>query len=665
MFHNKNGLLYSKFNDSNQIELIQIDLNNYLQLSSMKNNQTKVIIIPINSKSRLIKYSFFDEALMVVLENEILFYENYNDKKGVISSSYNFVKEDNSKTKIAQIVPLQKYIVSFGKIIHLIRILNKTRIIIQTYRMQSISIHSILLWETNEDFTGENISLTCRVNYDMTFSSMSLSSSFAIQSFVLPFMENEIIANHQLFFGQSDPATIIKTWALNGVIIIAFSKKGKQCLAILNKINPSRTFELKEIEHCLIDHIALLSLTNHIFVFCDNKTIAIYHVNTSINDIKYINKLDYNKETEYLLKHKALKINGNILLTAFNTINQLKLIALNKEMNNIDKEEYIMKDYFFSLNHDMVVKQINNDYCIKIIKEKHCEVMNTLFYNTMINSIKFIEGLTVIVYSNKIELIVGKGINSKTKPMSIIDYCQKDITILDYDLCFIKTQLFFFVLLIDNNSEHRHIVLFQFNNNHQHPTIIGNKNNKTTRNQTLYFTYSNDDNVTVNTLIDSSKVINNISLISSYHLLIMISQYGEIESYSYDENGSIALLYHFTFSFYNCEITEMKNEFENESDLNNIFRLDSQLHLLSSYIFIDAFVFKETVKTISNETPLFNEQFMIVVVNCGLIIFKLITNTYTGIRKIFFYDQINKESAKGFNRDSIYYNGKSKRFCLK
>jgi hypothetical protein len=151
--------------------------------------------------------------------------------------------------------------------------------------------------------------------------------------------------------------------------------------------------------------------------------------------------------------------------------------------------------------------------------------------------------------------------------------------------------------------------------------------------------------------IDKRLLICSIHLIPNTCKFILFSDYGVIRIYEHDSYCNTELLYEFTYSSHLCEVSTLRNSYDNIDDLIKLFEIDITKKVLDRYTFLACIEIDSR-----NES-----KYLVLVLNYGVVIFETLLDPFTGLKCFKYHQQI------GFNENykSVDLDGKGGELLIK
>jgi hypothetical protein len=135
--------------------------------------------------------------------------------------------------------------------------------------------------------------------------------------------------------------------------------------------------------------------------------------------------------------------------------------------------------------------------------------------------------------------------------------------------------------------------------------------------------------------IDKKLLIENLFLIPNSDKIILFSAYGNIQIYEYDFDLNLQLVYEFCYSSHLCQVSLLRNEYDNREDLIKLFELDIENKVFDRYILHNCFIIE------NYNYDEYEVSFIALVLNYGIVFFESLIDKFTLLSKFKYSQQIS------------------------
>ena len=598
-------------------EKYNLDKENFIR----KINSSFDIDLALLDSQYLYHKLFKDDSFILMGNSSIILFPNiFKVNKDILSTKISFYYEKQYKINSYQINQ-DKYIITNGKSIIVIE-KNKKLLISKTFnRLNNIAIISVInSEEKNDKFSGYSIMIQCLVSYENINNSRDnvKKGSVCIQNFILPQFENDIIIDFRLVYFSLDDNKLYQIYKRKIIIFVKNNNIFYYSMSNNENINNNSINKIDGIQNENIDYIKVKD--EYLFVFYQNSYINIYKIETNDNNklievqLKNIQKLDYNKTNNIILKRKIFynKKDNAIFIYYIDYLYEQYFfyhIINNKEKIIVDEIKLNMKNKIYIPINCIKIK-INNTI-IYYISKKHSVIFNKYFYNKLIINFRFFHQeknnnktlILMLTNESKIEIYNFDNKSKKVKHIKYIIHLEYTFNnVIDY-------------LMINEN----YILLLNINSN--------------TNLLELSKISLNDVKENSICLIESSIAYNNLYYVKELSLLFINSNYGEISIYNIDSNCNIEFIQGFNYGYSSSDIIKIKNSLT-EKDFSKLFIYDLIAKRLKTFNLID-------IHHVINykENELFFFHLIIFLYKEIFITIIVMENKYTLMKKVLFGKQ--------------------------
>ena len=599
-----------------KIENIALDKNNFFG----KLNSTNNIDLSILDSQYLYHKLFIDNSFIFMGNTSIKLFPNiFKDSNDILTTKISFYYEKKYKINSYQINK-DRYIIINGKSIILLE-KNKKLLKSKVYnRLNNIAIISVIKAEEEKDkFSGYLTKIQCLVSYENfdNNKNTNIPGSICIQNFILPQFENDVIIDFRLVYFNLDENKLYQIYQDKLIIFLNNNTIFYFLITVQEASNDVNNNKILGIENEIIDNIKIKE--DYLFIFSNNTNINIFKININADnkiEIKKIQKLEYNKNKNILLKRKIF-YNSNDKIFFVYYIDYLFReyffsFTFNNNKENITINEIkLNKENQIYFPNTCIKRKINNNI-IYYIDKKHSVIFNTNFYNKLIINFKFFHQnknfnktlLLLLTNKSQIEIINFDYKNRKLKNLIYIIHLQFDYrNVIDYIM--INEN---YILMLNINAENNSLELTKID--------LKSENNNSTR------------------LIESKIAYNNLYYIKELNLLFINSNYGEISVYNIDSRCNLEFIQGFNYGFSSSEIIKIKNSLS-EKDFSKLFMYDLIAKKLKTFSLVN------THHVLNyKENELFFFHLIIFLYKEIFIVFIVMENKYTLIKKVLFGKQI-------------------------
>ena len=599
-------------------EKYNLDKENFIR----KINSSFDIDLAVLDSQYLYHKLFKDDSFILMGNSSIILFPNiFKVNKDILSTKISFYYEKQYKINSYQINQ-DKYIITNGKSIIVIE-KNKKLLISKTFnRLNNIAIISVInSEEKNDKFSGYSIMIQCLVSYENINNSRDnvKKGSVCIQNFILPQFENDIIIDFRLVYFSLDDNKLYQIYKRKIIIFVKNNNIFYYSMSNNENINNNSINKIDGIQNENIDYIKVKD--EYLFVFYQNSYINIYKIETNDNNklievqLKNIQKLDYNKTNNIILKRKIFynKKDNAIFIYYIDYLYEQYFfyhIINNKEKIIVDEIKLNMKNKIY-IPSNCIKRKVNNTI-IFYISKKHSVIFNKHFYNKLIINFRFFHQeknnnktlILMLTNESKIEIYNFDNKNKKVKNIKYIIHLEYTFNnVIDY-------------LMINEN----YILLLNINSN--------------TNLLELSKISLNDVKENSICLIESSIAYNNLYYVKELSLLFINSNYGEISIYNIDSNCNIEFIQGFNYGYSSSDIIKIKNSLT-EKDFSKLFIYDLIAKRLKTFNLID-------IHHVLNyeENELFFFHLIIFLYKEIFITIIVMENKYTLMKKVLFGKQI-------------------------
>ena len=603
-----------------ELKNITLDKNNFFG----KSNSAFDINLSILDSQYLYHKLFKDNSFILMGNSSIILFPNLlKDSKEKLTTKFSFYYEKQYKINSYQINQ-DKYIITNGKSIILIE-KNKKLLLCKVYnRLNNIFIISVINSEEEKDkFSGYLIKIHCLVSYEnINNNNHKDTGMICIQNFVLPQFENDIIIDFRLVYLNLDENKIYQLYKDKLIIFVNNNKFFYYLLKNKEETSNNNNYinKIESIQNEIIDYIKVKD--EYLFTFYKNTIINIYKINNNDEEsnnnveIKFIQKVKYNKNNSIILKRKLFYNHNNncafvyYIDYLFNQYFFCFNINRDEEKMNINEIKINEENKIYSPNN-FIKRKINNSF-IYYISKRHSIIFNTNFYNKLIINFKIFHPdlnfnktlILLLTNESKIEIYNFDAKNKKIKNLIFIIHLEFDFkNVIDYLMLNEN-----FILMLNINSEKNLLELNKIN--------LKRENNNSI------------------CLIESKAAYNNLYYIQKLNLLFINSNYGEISVYNIDSKCNIEFIQGFNYGFSSSEIIKIKNTLT-ENDFCKLFIYDLLNKRLKTFNLVN-------IHHVLNykENELFFFHLIIFLYKEIFIVFIVLENKYTLIKKVLFGKQI-------------------------
>jgi hypothetical protein len=408
-------------------------------------------------------------------------------------------------------------------------------------------------------------------------------------------------------------------------------------------------------------------------------------------DLLYV--LDFQYFSLLNMKMKIYKVNNNFNFITYNKNKNNKvhsIISFNHEkkqlkifrnfmsgMNIINLQVTDSNSYLYSISQDKIT--VINIYTNPLNTQDIILYKNTIVQTFLLESIlkqKLCLGKFLIIYTRSIQINDNLEENNKfTLHILDVENSYTSILKLNIEESLIEFDIlnsnngFILILMIKNRISKEKVLIslkfescfnygmkkylftaleqddIQNKNDNENDFIIKIDPSLEKINSSCNFIMTNKKVFKIDNILFTS-----IKIIQDLKMLLLFSNYGFLKFYNLDENLNLEEFYDSCYSSHLLEISNLKKEYENSEDLVKIFKEDDELNFLESYEFIDCFTFKNYTSKLNTNSEYkdslldYQEDYIFLILNFGIIIFKLTTDTFTSSNMIKFYQQLSFES---------------------